>query len=349
MKLALISPYYTNQPSGANIRFESIAESCGRILGDDLIVVTCKGNKVKGEGRVLYIPNSINSGIFGRVLVYVWLSVFQLYCVAKGIRVITDFNPVILSQFFSSTQFQLIHDARAFSKFGRWGNKERIVMTFLWKKIKKIITVSHSSKESFVKHLEIPSNRVIVSYNGVDTTLPIQSSVKDIDILYVSTFEYRKNHIQLLKALLLVETSLKVVFVGYDNGEKYRIDEFLAENEIIHKIEFLSGVTKEELQILYSKTKLFVFPSLYEGFGMPLIEAASNGVRVLCSNLPVFEELMNDSATYFDPNDFHDIARCIKRGLCSIFERDVAFDLSPFDWDEISSSLLIDIGLLKNR
>ncbi len=133
MKLVLISPYYSSNPSGANKRFEAIVSSCERLLGEDLYVVTPHGEQVTREGaksKSVFIPFNSDSGPIGRVLVYLWLNVFQAFCFLKGAKVITDFNPVTIVQFFSSKQYQLIHDARVFSDFGRWNVISKSVMAF---------------------------------------------------------------------------------------------------------------------------------------------------------------------------------------------------------------------------
>ncbi len=200
-----------------------------------------------------------------------------------------------------------------------------------------------------VSNLNIDPDKIVVSYNGIGSAsqnFKNCSINKDIDLLYVATFEKRKNHLTLLKSLMLVNEQLNVCFVGYDNGYKHEIDAFIKDNHLIHNIEIYSGLSEQELSELYLRAKLFVYPSLYEGFGMPLIEAASIGSRIVCSNLNVFKELMKDYPVYFDPNNPVEIADVICKNINVSDSTKNDFDLTPFIWDSIALSLLKDIGLL---
>ncbi|GAL37553.1 glycosyltransferase WbpX [Vibrio maritimus] len=278
-----------------------------------------------------------------------WLNVAQIYFFLKGWKVITDFNPVSFIQYISSDQYQLIHDARVFTDFGRWSTVSKFLMKKAWKRLKRIVTVSYTSRNALVSKLGLEESSIVVSYNGCtpnnSSLAPSKKIEKDIDLIYVATYEKRKNHINLIKALKYIDKPMSVCFVGFDNGTKALIESTIANSNAIHSYRLLSDVDDDKLCDLYKRSKLLVYPSFYEGFGMPLIEAASFGCPIACSNLEVFKELLKDYPCYFEPGDPEDIARAITESFNTIIRDVKDFDMSVFNWDVITVRLLQDINM----
>ena len=128
---------------------------------------------------------------------------------------------------------------------------------------------------------------------------------RDIDITYIATFEKRKNHKFLIDALSHYsgENQLNVLFIGQDLGLKDNIKKISNRLEKVN-IVFEDSIDSEKQIIdVYDRTKLFIYPSLYEGFGMPLIEAISRNCKIICSDIPVFREIAKDIPEYFNPNE----------------------------------------------
>jgi len=347
MRYIFSSPYYLkDRATGANKRFESILYE----LQDkhDVGIVVSKGQipkKISQSVSIYEIPLFIARK---RILTFVYLNILYLYFVILKNIVINDFNPIPLSMFFSKRQFQLIHDARIFDDFGRWNRISSWFMKFQWKYVKNKIVVSQFTKDRLCKELRIKESSVIVSYNGVYPSdfESIGTEERDIDLLYVATFEERKNHINLIKALDLIEQPLKVVFLGKDLGLREEIKLEAAKLKE-HQIILLDAVSEDELARLYRTSKIFISPSLYEGFGMPILEAYAYGCKVLCSDIYVFHEVLGDNAVYFESSNQKDI----ERSLLENINIDYNFDLTKinlttkkFLWPVIALSLFININ-----
>jgi glycosyltransferase involved in cell wall biosynthesis len=219
-----------------------------------------------------------------------------------------------------------------------------------WKKSNKIITVSNFTKSELIDRCSIKSEDIFVSPNGLDDKYyEIQSSLeRDIDISYIATFEIRKNHKYLLKALLNYsgDKRIKLCLIGKDLGTLKNIKESITGLNNI-EVSFIDSLTDEkELIGVYDRTKLFVYPSLYEGFGMPLIEAIARGCRVLCSDIPVFREIAGDIPKYFNLEaDPHFLMDLIEKELNSedlTITGDSLF-LNKYRWSKITEEFYLNV------
>lgn len=182
------------------------------------------------------------------------------------------------------------------------------------------ITVSHASKEDFCSLYQVPEDKVSVVYNGYDkfySKEPYEHTIQKVRnkfklnkdyYLFVGTIEPRKNLIALLHAFEESKTDLELVIAG---GLGWEYSDFMRAYEqspVKNKIKFTGYVTKDELSVLYRSAAAFVFPSLYEGFGIPVLEAMSTGLPVLCANNSSLGELFADSSVQVDANDIKSIA-----------------------------------------
>lgn len=175
----------------------------------------------------------------------------------------------------------------------------RLFEPLVLKSCKRIITVSEFSKSEILKHYNfICPDDIHVIYNACNKewTVPADSTIATSDyILCVSSIDPRKNFPILLKAFKeMPDVNLKIV--GGKNA--------VFENQMLdipRNVEFLGRVTDEELAHLYSNAIAFIYPTLYEGFGLPPIEASHFGCPILVSDIPVLKEVCGDSAIYFNP------------------------------------------------
>ena len=136
-------------------------------------------------------------------------------------------------------------------------------------------------------------------------------NTKDKYILFVGGNSKRKNLKKLISAFLkLNDKSIKLKVVG-SIIKHLESDNFLKNDNI----EYLGNVSNNELVNLYFNAKMLVFPSFYEGFGLPPLEAMSCGCPVIISDIPVLRELYDDAALYIDPYDSEDIKRNILKLL----------------------------------
>jgi glycosyltransferase involved in cell wall biosynthesis len=233
-----------------------------------------------------------------------------------------------------------IHDiyhlrfAHTLSFFQRW--YARILMKAAVSLSDKIFTVSVFSKKEILDYFDV-EEKIQVIPNVVETEkfsrfYPAES-VKDVltkykiktpYILFVGNIKPHKNLITLIKAferIMKEITPVKLVIVGQKEGF------ITADNEVGHYMQtrpdllshicFTDQVLHDELPILYQQAELFVFPSLYEGFGYPPLEALAAGTKVLCSNAGPMPEVCGNRVTYFNPTDVQELASLIVETLAS--------------------------------
>ncbi len=170
---------------------------------------------------------------------------------------------------------------------------------------KKIITVSNFSKSEIRKFYNfVPSEKISVIYNAISDNFFNQAKTRDKQtyFLAVSSMDPRKNFTRLIHAFEYIKEQ-KLLIVGGKN----RVYGNLDNNTNNKNIKFLGRVSDEELINLYKNAEAFIYPSLYEGFGIPPLEAMALGCPVLASDIPVLHEVCNDAAIYFTPLDERDI------------------------------------------
>lgn len=181
-----------------------------------------------------------------------------------------------------------------------------------------IIAVSNHTKEGVIKHTNVDKSRITVIYHGVaDTFLApapevttCQRVLEKYGIgvpywLFVGTRWSYKNFGTLLRAFTRIsdQTGGSLVTVGGEASlERWQFD-WVIKYGIEKRLRVLRGIDDEELRLLYSAASGFVFPSLAEGFGIPLLEAMACGVPVIASDIPVFHEVAADAAVYVDPHN----------------------------------------------
>jgi glycosyltransferase involved in cell wall biosynthesis len=193
-----------------------------------------------------------------------------------------------------------------------------------------IITISQATKDDILKLYGVKSEKVHVVYPGIKETLSLEPHIypmKELEnkfgitkkyLLFVGTLQPRKNIRRLIEAFSkvhIIDSDLQLVIVGR-KGWKY--EEILSAPEeygVKDSVAFLDFVKDEDLQMLYKGAQCFVWPSLYEGFGLPVLEAMQYGCPVITSNISSLPEAGGDAAIYVDPENVDDIAEKIKKVL----------------------------------
>src|SRR4030042_2957980 len=233
----------------------------------------------------------------------------------------------------------------------------RLVIRNALKKSRAIIAVSHFTKNDIMRHFDVPNEKIIVTYEAVD---PVQKK-SDLSgekilkkygiikpyILYVGNAYPHKN----LERLFLVfreiakkHPHLQLVLVGKEDYFYKRLKKYVSEN-LIRNVVFADYVPDEHLGILYQEALLYVFPSLYEGFGLPPLEAMSRDTPVASSNASCLPEILGDAAVYFDPKAMTEMAETIER---AISDRKLQQNLiqkgrkqiKKFNWDRMARKTL---------
>jgi glycosyltransferase involved in cell wall biosynthesis len=214
------------------------------------------------------------------------------------------------------------------------------VLPFLVRRLNRVITDSESSKKDIVEYAGVPEERVYVIPLAVNNRLYFQRDkesaitrvrdrydIRPPYILYISRIEHPgKNHVRLIRAFNRLKTSEQIphqlVFVGSDWTRATEVHQTAKESGCARDIMFTGFVPTADLPDLYCGANLFIFPSLYEGFGLPVLEAMSCGVPVACSNLSSLPEVAGDAAVLFNPYDEDAIAKAMKGLLTDTRARD---------------------------
>jgi len=213
-----------------------------------------------------------------------------------------------------------IHDvaflsySKTFSKFFKFYYKFIIPINI--KRANKIITVSNSSKKEIEKYYPYSNGKIEVIYLGSSKKFKCLGLKKKKQILYVGSMNERKNFIGILLAFNNLNLSdITLVMVGnYSTNFDLtnEAQEILNEAKLNPYIVFKSAIDNDELVKLYNESQLFVFPSFYEGFGLPVLEAMACGTPVICSSITSLPEVGGDAVVYCDPYNIDNIKEKIE-------------------------------------
>lgn len=181
-----------------------------------------------------------------------------------------------------------------------------------------VIAISEQTKADIIKFLKVPESRIRVVYQGChhsfkeDKPQELLESVQDKFkipkefILNVGTIEERKNLLNIVKSIN--NTEIPLVVVG-KKKEKYfkKVERFIIKNKLQNQVFFLENVSMEELAAIYKLAKIFVYPSVFEGFGIPVIESLFSGTAVITSNSSSLPEAGGKDSLYIDPDNIDDL------------------------------------------
>lgn len=241
---------------------------------------------------------------------------------------------------------------------------------FTLKRAKKIIAVSNFTKNDILKNYnKVYSEKISVIYNGFNNKLyrPIEDEIAlnsvlkkygipEDFLLYVGRMERKKNIYNLIEGFSIFkennkESQEKLVLIGsagfgYDEM-KYIIEELDLEDNVI----ILGWVEENDLPYIFNKAKAFIFPSLYEGFGIPVIQAMACGTPVLSSDIEVLQEVAQDCALFFDRFSPVDLAYKIEEILSDkeLRQNLITKGLSHsknFSWEKCARETLEEINSL---
>jgi glycosyltransferase involved in cell wall biosynthesis len=176
----------------------------------------------------------------------------------------------------------------------------------------RVVTHTDFSRSTIVKHHRLAPEKVIVvplsadeSYYHVEQARPMDRSVPDEFVFYPANFWKHKNHDLLLQALSVLQKEkglrIHVVFTGFEQTNGYPLSAKAKEYGLLAQCHMLGHVAVEEMAWLYRRARMLVFPSLFEGFGIPLVEAMTVGCPVVAADATSIPEVLEDAGLLFDP------------------------------------------------
>ncbi len=191
-----------------------------------------------------------------------------------------------------------------------------------------IIAISEETKRDIEKYYFVPENKINVIYQSCDEAFYqdySEETIKNIMIghqlpadylLYVGTVEERKNLLTIVKALKQVK-DIPLVVIGKKKSYFYKVKDYLKENNLQNRVIFLENINNNELPVIYQKAKMFIFPSFFEGFGIPIIEALTSKTPVITTKGGCFPEAGGPDSIYIDPVNENELAEKINTLLNS--------------------------------
>lgn len=223
------------------------------------------------------------------------------------------------------------------------GIHKRLYARFMFNMVKykanKIICVSNFTASELEKYVSIDKNKVEVVYNGIDKewfNVNLEKPVYDKPyLLYVGNVKPYKNLINLVKAFELIKDKIPhdLIIVGkkegFITGDK---NIFKLTEKMSDRIIFTGYIDDNLLKQYYKQADLFIFPSLYEGFGLPPLESLATGTRVICSDILVLKEICKNMVDYFEPLDIDSISRCIIKNINNK-KNDSIINFYDYNWN----------------
>lgn len=339
MKIGLNATCLNDRPSGAKQRFVGIYGELFKLLPDAEFVIyepaDCRvAAWFEGVANVSARRTSIPSE--GRTQKFVkGFGYWNAALASERFDLFEGFHlPLVASP--RGRNLLTIHDIRGVNSQAGF-LKRLIYKPVLGRSLERadhVVTVSEAMKaELLTLH---PGLQISVVYNGLDESkrspVPADALVAfkqkfgagEDFILAVGHMEKRKNYPCLVDAIRTLHDrglNYPLVIIGNDSGQKDEIEARLEIAQLSGKVRLLTGLSDLEVRCAYQLCKLFVFPSTYEGFGIPILEAMAANRPMVLSDIPVFREITEDQGFYFPPESSDSMATAMQAVLCSNAEQ----------------------------
>lgn len=356
MKIVVNARFLTQKITGVQRFAIELSRELVKIYGDKIKFVA-PGNIVQKE-----IAEEFHVEIVGRKSGYYWEQIeLPLYLKKKGSPVLLNFCSV--APLFYKNNIVAVHDITWVRFPNTYSRQFRfvydIIIPQLCKVARRILTVSKFSLKEISQKYNVPEEKFTIVYNAVDEKFhPVvdHSLSKEDYFISVSSIKENKNFQTVLSSfekLQSIVKGVKLYIVGDLVDKNFKtIDLKRYKNN--SNILFLGRVSDEELIKYYSNAKAFIFPSLYEGFGIPVLEAQACGCPVISSNTSSLPEVLEDSALFCDPMDFCSFADNMHKIMTdsNLFDdlKNKGFrNVNRFSWEASAKTIAKDIDSLMNK
>ncbi|MFN8006470.1 MAG: glycosyltransferase family 1 protein [Terriglobia bacterium] len=204
------------------------------------------------------------------------------------------------------------------------------------KRSSHVFTVSEATQRDLIRLFGLPEEKISVVYNAIDERVTLSNppdddrkvleryQIHDPFLLYAGNIKPHKNLERLIEAFSVLKgelkederwKSLKLVIIGDELSKRQALRRTVIRSGVQHDVRFFGFVPYETLRVFYKSAEVFVFPSLYEGFGLPPLEAMATGTPVLTSNISSLPEVLEDAALFVNPENVFEICKGIKHLL----------------------------------
>lgn len=229
----------------------------------------------------------------------------------------------------------------------------------------RIVAISQCTKRDILHYSDFPEERINVVYQSCGTRFrDVVSNDFKAEIvrkyqlpkrflLFVGSIEERKNLLLAVKALLKLPQDISIVAVGRKTKYTQKVEKFAQSHGIIPRLHFLHGISNAELPAIYQQAECFVYPSRYEGFGIPIIEAIQSGLPVVGCTGSCLEEAGGTANLYVDPDNETDFAAAVSALLVGNNDRQRRIEESQnyikrFENGDVAQAMLTEYDKLLN-
>jgi glycosyltransferase involved in cell wall biosynthesis len=193
----------------------------------------------------------------------------------------------------------------------------------------KVIAISEQTKQDLIRYFGVQKDRIEVIYQNCDPIfhqmaspevnklVVMKYSLPASYLLSVGTIEERKNLMLIVRSLTKI-TDVHLVVVGKETKYAKVVKDFIAKNDLVDRVHFLKNVSHTDLPSIYQQAELFIYPSRFEGFGIPIVEALHSGIPVIAAKGSCLEEAGGPGSVYVDPDDETALATHIKKILLNV-------------------------------
>ena len=187
------------------------------------------------------------------------------------------------------------------------------------KRANRIIAISEMTKQDIIQTYQIPEDKIDVVYQGCDISFLRKETPEKLQqvaqkynlpshyILYVGSIEQRKNLLLVVRTLKKLQSDIHLIAIGKRTPYTEFVEKYIQENNLQHRITILNNISFEDLPSFYQMASLFVYPSFFEGFGIPIIEALHSNTPVIAATGSCLEEAGGPNTLYVEPHDINDL------------------------------------------
>ncbi|WP_160674312.1 glycosyltransferase family 1 protein [Clostridium sp. C8-1-8] len=298
-------------------------------------------NKFLSIGEQIELPKILNR-YRGKAIFHSPSFVASPFIKTDMVMTIHDLNHVRLPQFYSP-----------FHKY----YYKYIVRTSA-KKSKCILTVSEFSKKEILSWVDLEPSDVVVTYNGIGdkfriieeedvlSRVRLKYKLPEKFVLYVGNLKPHKNVETLVKAVKYIKSdeTLKLIIGGSPNEG---LTKLIKDNNLFDRVQFIGFIDEKDLSVIYNLALMFVFPSLYEGFGLPPLEAMACGCPAIVANTSSLPEVLGEEGLTFKSEDEQDLANKIDYllGDEDRYNKYVSYGIERakyFNWDKLVNETVFE-------